>query len=92
MLAARAAEAIQTARMHDAARRAAQTRQMLLRELNHRVKNNLASIVALLSIDRPEMPEQATAWLNRASERIVNGLWRTGSPGANRTPYASTVS
>ena len=71
VLAARAAEAMQTARLHEAARRSAQTQEMLLRELHHRVKNNLSSIVALLSIDRPDMPPQALAWLNRLTERIA---------------------
>jgi two-component sensor histidine kinase/putative methionine-R-sulfoxide reductase with GAF domain len=71
VLAARAAEAIQTAKLHEAARRSAQTQEMLLRELHHRVKNNLSSIVALLSIDRPEMPPEALAWLNRLTERIA---------------------
>jgi two-component sensor histidine kinase len=71
VLAARAAEAIQTAKLHEAARRSAQTQEMLLRELHHRVKNNLSSIVALLSIERPEMPPEALAWLNRLTERIA---------------------
>jgi two-component sensor histidine kinase len=35
------------------------------------VKNNLASIVTLLSIERPDMSPEALAWLNRASERIA---------------------
>jgi two-component sensor histidine kinase len=71
VLAARAAVAIETARLHEEARRAAQTHQMLLRELNHRVKNNLASIVALLGMDRPALPAEAAAWVNRVSERIA---------------------
>lgn len=70
-LAARASEAIETARLHEESRRAAQTHQMLLRELNHRVKNNLASIVALLAMDRPPMPPDAAAWVTRVSERIA---------------------
>jgi two-component sensor histidine kinase len=69
-LAARAAVAIETARLHEGARRAAQTQAMLLRELNHRVKNNLASIVALLGMERPPMPADALAWVNRVSDRI----------------------
>jgi two-component sensor histidine kinase len=70
VLAQRAAQAIETARLHDEARRAAQTHEMLLRELNHRVKNNLASIVGLLALDRPDMPADALAWLTRVSERV----------------------
>jgi GAF domain-containing protein/anti-sigma regulatory factor (Ser/Thr protein kinase) len=71
LLAARAAVAIETAQLHEASRRAAQTQAMLLRELNHRVKNNLASIVALLAMDRPPMPADAQAWVNRVGERIA---------------------
>jgi two-component sensor histidine kinase len=71
LLAARAAVAIETAQLHEASRRAAQTQKMLLRELNHRVKNNLASIVALLTLDRPPMPPDALAWVNRVGERIT---------------------
>jgi two-component sensor histidine kinase len=76
VLAARAAAAIHTATLHDAARRAADTQTMLLRELNHRVKNNLSSIVALLSMERPEMSAQSLAWVNRATDRI-NTMART---------------
>jgi two-component sensor histidine kinase len=43
---------------------------MLLRELNHRVKNNLAGIVGLLSAGCPELSEQAQRWLDRAIARI----------------------
>jgi two-component sensor histidine kinase len=71
VLAARAAEAIQTAKLHEGVRRAAQVRQLLLRELNHRVKNNLATIAALFSIDRPHMPREAQAWVNRLTERVA---------------------
>jgi two-component sensor histidine kinase len=71
VLAARASMAIETAKLHEDARRAAQTQQMLLRELNHRVKNNLASIVSLLSLDRPPMDGEALDWLNRLTDRIA---------------------
>jgi len=71
VLAARAAVAIHTATLHEQARQSAQTQEMLLRELNHRVKNNLASIVALLGVNRPTMPGDALSWLNRATERIA---------------------
>lgn len=49
---------------------ALQTRDVLLRELNHRVKNNLAGIVSLLSIGKPQLPAEAEAWLDRAVDRI----------------------
>ena len=69
-VAARAAVAIETARLHEEARRAAQAQAMLLRELNHRVKNNLAGIVGLLSANTPDLPPEAEQWLERATERI----------------------
>jgi two-component sensor histidine kinase len=53
-------------------RRDADARAVLLRELNHRVKNNLAGIVALLSVGEPEMPENARQWLGRVTDRISN--------------------
>lgn len=71
VLATRAAAAIETIRLHEMSRRAAETQEMLLRELNHRVKNNLASIVALLSMDRPRMSEDAQDWLDRVTGRIA---------------------
>jgi two-component sensor histidine kinase len=43
---------------------------MLLRELNHRVKNNLAGIVALLSMGQPEMSVAAQRWLDRVTDRV----------------------
>jgi two-component sensor histidine kinase len=66
----RAASAIENAQLLEQASRDAQTRAMLLRELNHRVKNNLASIVTLLSLDEPELSPEAKRWLDRATDRI----------------------
>ncbi len=47
-------------RLYEQARQDAETRAMLLREVNHRVKNNLAAIVGLVyaQMDRPEVQEQ----------------------------------
>ena len=58
------------ARLLEQTRRDADAKTVLLRELNHRVKNNLAGIVALLSISPPAMPPDVRAWLDRATERI----------------------
>lgn len=68
----RAAAAIENAELHEQTRRSAATQAVLLRELHHRVKNNLAGIVALLSIEQPELPPDARRWLDRAVQRIQN--------------------
>ena len=66
----RAAAAIENALLHEQTRRDAQTKAILLRELHHRVKNNLAGIVGLLSINQPDLAPATRQWLNRAIERI----------------------
>lgn len=51
-------------------RRDAGTKAILLRELHHRVKNNLAGIVGLLSMEGPILEANARQWLDRVIERI----------------------
>jgi two-component sensor histidine kinase len=70
LLAVRAATAIENARLYQRTREDAEAKAMLLRELNHRVKNNLAGIVALLSMDQPELSTRARRWLGRVIDRI----------------------
>jgi two-component sensor histidine kinase len=70
VFASRAASAIENAQLLEQTRRDAQTKAMLLREVNHRVKNNLAGIVALLEADRPDVPADARRWLDRLTGRI----------------------
>jgi two-component sensor histidine kinase len=70
LLAVRAAMAIENARLYERTRQDADTKAMLLRELNHRVKNNLAGIVGLLSVDPPELSVRARKWLNRVVDRV----------------------
>jgi PAS domain S-box-containing protein len=50
-LAATAAIAIENAQLYEQARRDAETRAILLHEVNHRVKNNLTSILGVLSLE-----------------------------------------
>ena len=66
----RAAAAVEKARLHEQARRDADTKATLLRELNHRVKNNLAGIAGLLSVGAADLPPEARQWLSRLAERI----------------------
>lgn len=72
VFASRAAGAIEGARLYQQTRRDADTKAMLLRELNHRVKNNLAGIVGLLSARPPgvEFPVGVRQWLDRMVDRI----------------------
>jgi two-component sensor histidine kinase len=75
-------------RLYDQTHRDAQTKATLLRELHHRVKNNLAGIVGLLAINQPDLPPATRHWLDRAVERIqmmakahdlfIGGLDRVG--------------
>ncbi len=51
-LAATVAIAIENARLYEQARQDAETKAMLLSEVNHRVKNNLAAIIGLLYAER----------------------------------------
>ncbi len=51
-LAATAAIAIENARLYEQARQDAETKARLLNEVNHRVKNNLATIIGLLYTER----------------------------------------
>jgi two-component sensor histidine kinase len=50
--------AIETARLYEQARLDAETKAILLREVNHRVKNNLTSIIGLLYAKRRHQPFQ----------------------------------
>jgi PAS domain S-box-containing protein len=61
-LAAVAAIAIENAQLYEQTRRDAETRAILLREINHRVKNNLTGIIGLLytARRRAKVEDQAT--------------------------------
>jgi two-component sensor histidine kinase len=73
VLASRASAAIEHAHLNERIRQDAESRSMLLRELNHRVKNNLAGIVGLLSMSaNMEMPQNVRQWMDRVIERIGN--------------------
>jgi two-component sensor histidine kinase len=68
---AQAAVILAHSQMYVELRQQAETNRTLLRELNHRVKNNLAGIAALLSIGTPsDLSDTARGWLDRVTSRI----------------------
>jgi PAS domain S-box-containing protein len=71
-LAATAAIAIENARLYEQARRDAETKAALLREVNHRVKNNLAAIVGLLYAERRRAGLENQAAYQSIMENLVN--------------------
>ena len=66
----RAEAALENSMLQEQTRRDARTQTILLRELHHRVNNNLAGIVALLTMNQPEMSDKAQRWIHRSIERI----------------------
>jgi len=93
MFTSRAAAAVENAQLLDQTRHDAEAKTMLLRELNHRVKNNLASIITLLSLDEPDLSQTARQWLNRAIDRIRT-MARTHdlfAGGIDRVPIVELV-
>jgi two-component sensor histidine kinase len=69
-LATAAAIAIENARLYEQARQDAETRSVLLREVNHRVKNNLTAIIGLLYAERRRAGMEDRA----AYQSIMNAL------------------
>lgn len=69
--ASQAASAIENARLLEQTTRDAQTKKQLLRELNHRVKNNLAGIVGLLSTCPATASVETRSWVERIGLRIA---------------------
>ncbi len=72
-----AAIAIENARLYEETRRGLELKSVLLRELNHRVKNNLATVAGILSLQRrrtksPEIRSTLAESVNR-----VQGLAAT---------------
>jgi two-component system, sensor histidine kinase PdtaS len=70
VFAARASSAIVSTRLHEQTRRQADSNATLLRELNHRVGNNFASIIGLLRVAANELPAESRHPLERAVERV----------------------
>lgn len=75
--AAQAAIAIENARLYEQARQDAETKARLLREVNHRVGNNLTAILGLLSAERRRLQRaDQSAFLSIMEDlsNRVNGL------------------
>ena len=70
LFAARASSAIENARLLQQTQEDAQTKAMLLKELNHRVKNNLAGIAGLLAVQQSKMPRTDQPPLARLSRQV----------------------
>lgn len=88
-----AALAVENTRLLEQTREDAETKTMLLRELNHRVKNNLTGIVALLELSPPSMPPEIRQWLDRAMDRIrsMAGAHQLFTGGIGKVPLDSLV-
>jgi two-component sensor histidine kinase len=80
--------AAENGRLYDRARRDAEATTLLLRELQHRVRNNLAAIQALLVLERHRVPPRPL------SEALDVALARLRSMAAlqdSLTPHANAV-
>lgn len=60
MFAAQVSVAIENARLYEQSKQDAQTKAELLREVNHRVKNNLTAIIGLLYVERRRARQDQT--------------------------------
>jgi PAS domain S-box-containing protein len=72
-----AAIAVQNARLYEQTRRDAETKTMLLSEVNHRVKNNLTGIIGLIHAELRYAEAEHRPIVQVATERLIqriNGL------------------
>ena len=72
-----AAIAIENARLYDATRRGLELKSVLLRELHHRVKNNLATVAGILSLQRRRTKSPEVRHTLAESVNPVQGLAAT---------------
>jgi PAS domain S-box-containing protein len=71
-LAATAAIAIEHARLYEQARQDAEARARLLREVNHRVKNNLSAIIGILYAERQYVEIKGQASYQSVMQDLAN--------------------
>ena len=72
-----AAIAIENARLYEEARRGLELKSILLRELHHRVKNNLATVAGILSLQRRHTRSSEARHILAESVNRVQGLAAT---------------
>lgn len=72
-----AAIAIDNARLYEETRRGLELKSVLLRELHHRVKNNLATVAGILSLQRRRTKSDEVRYILAESVNRVQGLAAT---------------
>lgn len=72
-----AAIAIENARLYEETRRGLELKSALLRELHHRVKNNLATVAGILSLQRRRTKSPEVRYILAESVNRVQGLAAT---------------
>jgi len=72
-----AAIAIDNARLYEETRRGLELKSVLLRELHHRVKNNLATVAGILSLQRRRTKSAEVRYILAESVNRVQGLAAT---------------
>lgn len=72
-----AAIAIDNARLYEETRRGLELKSVLLRELHHRVKNNLANVAGILSLQRRRTKSPEVRYILAESVNRVQGLAAT---------------
>ncbi len=68
------AMALENSRLYEQARQDAMTKSILLREVNHRVKNNLMAIIGLLYAEERHAKESDQAAFHEAMQNIIQRL------------------
>jgi PAS domain S-box-containing protein len=73
-LAATVAIAVENARLYEQVHQDAETKAVLLREINHRTKNNLAAIIGLLSVERRYVGSENRAAYEAIRQKLVSRI------------------
>ncbi|MFQ5399729.1 MAG: PAS domain S-box protein [Anaerolineae bacterium] len=73
-LAATASAAVEHARLYKQARQDAETKTMLLQEVNHRVKNNLSAIIGLLYAERRQAAIEKQEWRQASISNLIGRI------------------